>query len=99
VKLAAVILNPTYDTKAFIVVDQKRKEIVLTYRPFYSLRDLEDGNQGEGIIVGGIDIGVRYTHEALRSNYIGGYGWFDPADGSANPNDGNGHGTVRLLTF
>ncbi|CAG7819865.1 unnamed protein product [Allacma fusca] len=51
------------------------------------------GNKGEGIIVGTVDTGVRYTHEALRGNFAGEYGWFDPTVGILTPYDPNGHGT------
>jgi subtilisin family serine protease len=34
-----------------------------------------------------------YTHEALRDNYYGDYGWFDPYEMSDFPIDNNGHGT------
>ena len=51
------------------------------------------GNRGEKIIVATIDTGVRVTHEALRDNFVGEYGWFDPSRKTAEPNDQNGHGT------
>ncbi|XP_021944849.1 bacillopeptidase F [Folsomia candida] len=46
-----------------------------------------------------IDTGVRYTHEALRDNYLGDWGWFDPSQGTPMPNDGNGHGTHTTGTI
>jgi len=55
---------------------------------------LDGGNSGEGIVVANIDTGVRYTHETLRDNYRGDYGWLDPYDSSVTPIDRNGHGTV-----
>lgn len=64
------------------------------------------GVRGEGIVIGSIDTGVLYTHEALAGQYRGlqedgsfvhDYNWFDPADacgnGGAEPCDNNGHGT------
>eukprot|EP00736_Rhodelphis_marinus_P011578 Rmarinus@m.23066 len=61
----------------------------------------ESGNTGEGIVVGVLDTGARYTHEALRDSYRG----YDSASGSYDhdynffitsynePGDQNGHGT------
>lgn len=45
------------------------------------------------VVVGVIDTGCRYTHETLRYNWVGEYGWFDPYDGNMLPFDLNGHGT------
>ncbi|CAK5205220.1 unnamed protein product [Aphanomyces euteiches] len=56
------------------------------------------GNKGEGIVVGGIDTGVLYTHEALKGNWRSNYGWYDPTSKTATPNDGNGHGTHTMGT-
>jgi len=39
---------------------------------------------------------VRGTHEALRDNYVGEYGWFDPYAGRDVPTDVNGHGTHTI---
>ena len=45
----------------------------------------QSGVTGEGVVVGTIDTGVRYTHEALRDHYRGGdHSWFD-AEGSVSP--------------
>jgi subtilisin family serine protease len=54
------------------------------------------GNTGQGIVVGGIDTGVRATHEALRGNFRSSYGWFDATVGQAIPYDDGGHGTMTL---
>lgn len=52
------------------------------------------GNIGEGVIVSTVDTGVRYTHQALRDNYVGDNGgWFDPYENTTSPNDQNGVGT------
>jgi subtilisin family serine protease len=51
------------------------------------------------IIVCTIDTGVRVTHEALRDNYLGSHGWFDPGLGSEMPSDTNGHGTHTTGTI
>jgi len=53
----------------------------------------EKGNTGEGVVVGIIDTGVRGTHEILKDNFLGEFGWFDPEKKSKTPNDGNGHGS------
>lgn len=52
--------------------------------------------KGKGIVVAGIDTGVRYTHVTLRDRYRSSYGWFDPYEKSSMPNDGNGHGTHTM---
>lgn len=59
------------------------------------------GNRGEGIVVGTIDTGVRVSHEILRHNYVGASanGWYDPYKNTAEPNDGNGHGTHTMGTI
>jgi subtilisin family serine protease len=57
------------------------------------------GNTGEGIIVAAIDTGVRGTHEALKDNYRGAYGWFDPEKKADAPYDGNGHGSHTMGTI
>lgn len=46
------------------------------------------------VVISTIDTGVRYTHEALRDNWVGEYGWFDPYDKNALPMDLNGHGML-----
>ncbi|OWZ09336.1 Serine protease [Phytophthora megakarya] len=52
-----------------------------------------EGFTGTSITVAAIDTGVRGTHEALRSNFRGDYGWFDPETKSLTPLDISGHGT------
>ncbi len=59
------------------------------------------GFRGEGMVVGSIDTGVRYTHEALFEQYRGNLGgslnhnfnWWDAVYGSNQPVDHYGHGT------
>ncbi len=61
------------------------------------------GITGQGVVVGLIDTGVRYTHTALAAQYRGGngdgsyshdYNWFDPSAAcTAAPCDTQGHGT------
>jgi len=57
------------------------------------------GTEGQGIVVATVDTGVRVTHEALKDNYRADYGWFDPGQGTATPNDDNGHGTHTTGTI
>ncbi|OXA64532.1 Bacillopeptidase F [Folsomia candida] len=40
-----------------------------------------------------IDTGILHTHEAVRNNFLGTYGWYDPSNGRLDPYDDNGHGT------
>ncbi|KAG2773983.1 hypothetical protein JG687_00013965 [Phytophthora cactorum] len=56
-------------------------------------------NNGQGVVVGTIDTGVRSTHETLVNNWIGPYGWYDPAQKTATPFDANGHGTHTMATI
>uniref|UniRef100_K3W9G0 subtilisin n=1 Tax=Globisporangium ultimum (strain ATCC 200006 / CBS 805.95 / DAOM BR144) TaxID=431595 RepID=K3W9G0_GLOUD len=51
------------------------------------------GITGQNIVVGVIDSGVRGTHESLRGNFLGQYGWLDPERHAAAPYDEDGHGT------
>ncbi|KAG6960917.1 hypothetical protein JG688_00009356 [Phytophthora aleatoria] len=54
---------------------------------------------GQNVVVGTIDTGVRSTHETLVNNWIGAYGWYDPAQKTATPFDANGHGTHTMATI
>ncbi|KAG7380619.1 hypothetical protein PHYPSEUDO_007013 [Phytophthora pseudosyringae] len=51
------------------------------------------GIAGENVTIAAIDTGARASHEALRSNFRGDYGWFDPETKTAAPFDFSGHGT------
>ncbi len=66
------------------------------------------GYDGQGIVVGNIDTGVRYTHQALQPHYrgyLGGaydhnYNWWDPYGiYPAAPADDNGHGSHTMGTM
>ena len=57
------------------------------------------GYTGQGVLVGGIDTGVRGTHSAFASRFIGQYGWYDPVSKTPTPNDQNGHGTHTMGTI
>ncbi|ODM86705.1 Bacillopeptidase F [Orchesella cincta] len=54
---------------------------------------------GEGVIIATVDTGVRGTHEALKDNFVGEYGWFDPSTSTPEPTDNNGHGTHTTGTI
>lgn len=51
------------------------------------------GNTGKGVVVGIIDTGARYTHQAITSTWRSSYGWYDPETKSSVPYDATGHGT------
>lgn len=60
------------------------------------------GHTGAGMVVGSIDTGVRYTHEALINQYrgnLGGdnfdhnYNWWDAVNGTDVADDDHWHGT------
>ncbi|GLD97129.1 hypothetical protein PINS_up005812 [Pythium insidiosum] len=57
------------------------------------------GYNGQGVVVGHIDSGARYTHQAIRNNFRSAYGWFDPESKTATPYDRNGHGTHTIGTI
>jgi subtilisin family serine protease len=66
------------------------------------------GYDGTGMVVSGIDTGVRHTHETLLPHYrgnLGGgsfdhdYSWLAGDDSSAAPLDGHGHGTHTVGTM
>jgi len=59
---------------------------------------LED-RKGDGVVVATVDTGVRVTHEALKDNFLGDYGWFDPSTYDPLPTDRNGHGTHTTGTI
>ncbi|CAL8128850.1 unnamed protein product [Orchesella dallaii] len=54
---------------------------------------------GEGIRIATVDTGVRVTHEALRHNFFGEYGWFDPSTAEPLPTDRSGNGTHNTGTI
>ncbi|RLN96890.1 hypothetical protein BBJ28_00019022 [Nothophytophthora sp. Chile5] len=53
----------------------------------------DQGFTGQNVTIATIDSGVRVTHEALRGNFLGDYGWFDPGTKRATPYDSSGHGS------
>ncbi|GAB9474762.1 hypothetical protein Gpo141_00011879 [Globisporangium polare] len=58
-----------------------------------------EGFNGQGVVVASIDGGVRWTHEALKDNFRGAYGWYDPELKAAEPYDVDGHGTHTMGTI
>ncbi|MCC7119309.1 MAG: S8 family serine peptidase [Anaerolineales bacterium] len=64
----------------------------------------EFGVQGAGIVIGNSDTGVDGDHPAIQKQYRGynsgdDYNWYDPWEGSASPNDHQGHGTHTTGTI
>ncbi len=64
----------------------------------------EFGVRGAGILIGQSDSGVDGSHPELADAYLGrnggqDYHWFDPWNGSPEPQDFNGHGTHTLGTI
>ncbi|KAF0694284.1 Aste57867_14832 [Aphanomyces stellatus] len=57
------------------------------------------GLQGQGVVVGSIDTGVLYTHDALAGKWRASHGWFDPQGQTLLPSDSNGHGTHVMGTI
>ncbi|KAH9111850.1 hypothetical protein AeMF1_013719 [Aphanomyces euteiches] len=54
---------------------------------------------GTGAVVGSIDTGALYTHEAIKDNWRSELGWFDPYNGTSLPWDNFGHGTHTIGTM
>lgn len=72
----------------------------------------EDYTRGSGIVVGAIDSGALYTHEAIVNQYRGNlgngqfdhnYNWWDPSEVCGSPSlepcDNTGHGTHVIGTM
>jgi subtilisin family serine protease len=60
----------------------------------------EQGITGEGVVVAGIDTGVRASHVALKDNIRESYNWFDASSvQSQTPADDAGHGTHIMGTI
>jgi subtilisin family serine protease len=57
------------------------------------------GFHGQDIIVANIDTGVLLSHESLKNNFVGEYGWFDPEKKEPLPYDPQGHGTHTMGTM
>ncbi|HOM67056.1 MAG TPA: S8 family serine peptidase [Brevefilum fermentans] len=60
------------------------------------------GDRGAGVVLGAIDTGARFTHEALVESYRGNLGaktfshhyhWWDAVNGKEEPYDDHGHGS------
>ncbi|CAK4077128.1 unnamed protein product [Aphanomyces euteiches] len=54
---------------------------------------------GSGAVVGSIDSGALYTHEAIKGNWRSEFGWFDPYNSTALPWDSDGHGSHTIGTM
>lgn len=58
------------------------------------------GYRGQGVVIGGMDTGVRLEHPDLTEQYKGGIGaWFDPWYQHTEPYDADGHGTHTMGTI
>ncbi|KAG9401034.1 hypothetical protein AC1031_009787 [Aphanomyces cochlioides] len=57
------------------------------------------GYSGQKVVVGSIDTGVLYTHEALKGKWRQDHGWYDPKNFSRLPYDKKGHGTHTMGTI
>ncbi|ETV97611.1 hypothetical protein H310_09507 [Aphanomyces invadans] len=56
---------------------------------------------GKGVVVGSIDTGAEYRHEAIKNNWRSNKGWFNPYNGTAYelPIDSAQHGTHTIGTI
>ncbi|ETV97616.1 hypothetical protein H310_09512 [Aphanomyces invadans] len=57
--------------------------------------------KGKGVVVGSIDTGAEYRHEAIKNNWRSNKGWFNPYNGTAIefPVDSAQHGTHTIGTM
>lgn len=62
----------------------------------HALEAWKHGYLGSNVRVASIDSGVLATHETLRDNFLGAYGWYDVLSNSTSPIDPNGHGTGTM---
>ncbi|ODM91264.1 Bacillopeptidase F [Orchesella cincta] len=87
----AHLIEPIDMKKVEALADEKQWGVVKIQAPeaWQELGTLS----GEGVIIATVDTGVRGTHEALKDNFVGEYGWFDPSTNTPTPTDNNGHGT------
>jgi subtilisin family serine protease len=58
-----------------------------------------DGTNGQNIVVGSLDTGVRGSHEILKNSMRESYNWYDPVNKTAFPHDMDGHGTHTMGTM
>lgn len=106
VEITADTVIATIDAPASIAVNDTH-----THAPVWNI-DLigapvvwDTTTRGGGVVVAGIDTGVRYTHTALVETYRGttdgshDYNWYDPREQQASPYDPNGHGTHTMGTM
>jgi subtilisin family serine protease len=66
----------------------------------------EMGVTGQGVVVAGADTGIDWAHPALIQQYRGyngetdtadhNFNWFDAVEGTSEPTDPDGHGTVTI---
>lgn len=61
-----------------------------------ALEAWKHGYTGSNVRIASIDSGVLATHETLRDNFLGAYGWYDVLSNSTSPIDPNGHGTGTM---
>lgn len=86
--------------------------VPMTVEPSLEQVDADDvwnlGVDGTGVVVGSIDTGARFTHEALVQRYRGNLGngsfshdfnWWDPYGVYDEPTDNNGHGSHTIGTM
>lgn len=89
-EIIAHLIEPVDMKNATLADDHQWGVLKIQAPEAWEAMGLQNGN---GVVVATLDTGVRESHEALRDNFVGEYGWFDPSTAEPRPTDRNGHGT------
>ncbi|CAK4846757.1 unnamed protein product [Aphanomyces euteiches] len=109
-KLAAVIsvvyldLNAKDYKKPTVITNGKASAREATAKNEWGIEtigapDIWKYYNGTGAVVGSIDTGALYTHEAIKDNWRAENGWFDPYENSTIPFDTLGRGSHTVGTM
>ncbi len=97
-------LHLLHQPVAVMAEDEEEPSIEWNVEAVHAPELWEAGYSGQGIVVGGADTGVDWTHPSLQGQYRGmhessvdhNHNWFDALEGRPEPYDDNNHGTFTL---